>query len=110
MPKNKIILAIGAFVALLHIFNGLPNRWESSLSIAAGLAIVILSVWSTIDKKLSLKAKAQQRQRKPEPIPQEGLPGVPYGKRVTDFYPKTGQPGRRVTDINSTPGPNQREL
>ncbi|MBX4181714.1 hypothetical protein KW807_02525 [Candidatus Parcubacteria bacterium] len=88
MPKNKIIMSLGAFVVLIHILDGLPQSWESFLAILSGLAIVLISIWSTIDRKMSLKAKAHARQ----------------AKRVTDIYPKTGQPGRRVTDLNLNPG------
>ena len=36
--------------------------WEAFFQVAVGLAIVIISVWANIDKRLSLKAKAQRRQ------------------------------------------------
>lgn len=91
---------LGAVIALLPVL-GFPRSWEVFFQVLAGLSIVILSVWSTIDKKLTLKAKAQQRQaRKNVEPPGTTVPG--YGKRITDFYPKTGQPGRRVTDLNPT--------
>lgn len=103
MPKNRIILVLGVLIALLPVL-GFPRSWESFFQILAGLSIVLLSVWSTIDKKLMLKAKAQQRvARKTEVVP--GIvPEVTdeFGKRVTDFYPKTGQLGRRLSDINPT--------
>lgn len=103
-------MVIGAVVALLPVL-GFPLAWEAFFQVLAGLSIVGLSVWSTIDKKLSLKAKAQMRQmRKTVTSSPDGIPGdsttplVPpvtpdFGKRVTDFYPKTGQPGRRLSDI-----------
>lgn len=97
-------MVIGAVVALLPVL-GFPLAWEAFFQVVAGLSIVGLSVWSTIDKKLSLKAKAQMRQMRKAVTPApEGVPLVPpvtpdFGKRVTDFYPKTGQPGRRLTDI-----------
>jgi len=107
MPKNRIIIIIAALVALLPLL-GFPKAWESFFQVLAGLSIIAVSVWSTIDRKLTLKAKAQMRQgrRVVEPIiVQEATPIVPaetptYGKRVTDFYPKTGQPGRRLSDID----------
>ena len=61
MPKSKIILSIGAIIALLPVL-GFPHVWEAFFQILAGLAIVFLSVWVNIDKKLKLQAKAHQRQ------------------------------------------------
>lgn len=110
MPKNRIIIVLGACVALLPLL-GFPKSWESFFQVVAGLAIIVVSVWSSIDRKLKLQAKAQMRARKAAPLPEaasdETAPVMPaetpsYGKRVTDFYPKTGQPGRRLTDINPT--------
>ena len=107
MPKSRIIVALGALIALMPIL-GFPHSWESFFQIVAGLAIVLLSVWSTIDKKLSLKAKAQQRQARKLSTPNEPPVQGPeetdasFGKRVTDFYPKTGQSGRRVSDLKQT--------
>ena len=101
---------LGVLIALLPVL-GFPRAWESFFQVLAGLAIVLLSVWSTIDKKIMLKHKAQVRQaRKVTSEPSatdDSVPLVPsvtpdYGKRVTDFYPKTGQPGRRMSDINPT--------
>lgn len=98
MPKNKIIIALGALIALLPIF-GFPPSWESFFQIAAGLSIVFLSVMISIDKKLMLRAKAQKRRE--QKALQEEAESHP-ARRVTDFYPKTGQPGRRATDIKWT--------
>ena len=61
MPKKRIIITLGLLVALLPIF-GFPRLWESFFQVVAGLSIVLLLVWATIDKKLTLKAKAQRRQ------------------------------------------------
>ena len=61
MPKNKIIVVLGALIALFP-FLGFPHLWESIFQVMAGLSIVLLLVWVTIDKRLSLKAKAQKRQ------------------------------------------------
>ena len=61
MPKNRIIVVFGLLVALLPIL-GFPRSWESFFQVAVGLSIVLLSVWASIDKRLSLKAKAQRRQ------------------------------------------------
>lgn len=104
---------LGVLIALFPVL-GFPRAWESFFQVLAGLAIVLLSVWSTIDKKIMLKHKAQIRQARKsvnEPVSTEdSAPLVPpvtpdHGKRVTDFYPKTGQPGRRMSDINPTMTP-----
>ncbi len=60
MPKSRIIVTIGVIIALLPLF-GFPRAWESFFQVVAGLGIVLVSVWSNIDKKLILKAKAQKR-------------------------------------------------
>ncbi|OHA88737.1 MAG: hypothetical protein A3B03_03690 [Candidatus Zambryskibacteria bacterium RIFCSPLOWO2_01_FULL_42_41] len=61
MPKNRIIIALGLLVALLPLL-GFPRLWESFFQVATGFSIILLSVWSNIDKRLTLKAKAQKRQ------------------------------------------------
>ena len=61
MPKNRIIITIGVVIALLPVL-GFPHSWESFFQVLAGFSIVLLSVWATIDKRLTLKAKAQRRQ------------------------------------------------
>jgi hypothetical protein len=61
MPKNRIIMVLGVLIALMPLL-GFPPFWESFFQVGAGASIVLLSIWSTIDKKLSLKAKAQRRQ------------------------------------------------
>src|SRR5947209_6331594 len=110
MPKSRIIIVLGVLVALLPVL-GFPRSWESFFQVVAGLAIVLISVWATIDKKIMLKAKAQMRQARKASVAPIVTPGVvppvtdEYGKRVTDFYPKTGQPGRRLSDINPTTSP-----
>jgi hypothetical protein len=107
MHRSRSIVVLGAIVALLPLL-GFPSAWEAFFQVLAGLSIVGLSVWSQIDKKLSQKAKAQMRQMRKAPVAEsESAPVMPavtpdYGKRVTDFYPKTGQPGRRVSDLKPT--------
>ena len=61
MPKSRIIITIGVIVALLPIL-GFPHAWESFFQVVAGFSIVILSVWVTIDKRMTLRVKAQRRQ------------------------------------------------
>src|SRR3989344_6733381 len=61
MPKSKIILAIGVVIALLPMI-GFPHAWEAFFQVLAGLGIIFLSVWTTIDKRISLRVKAQKRQ------------------------------------------------
>ena len=60
MPKSRIIITFGVLIALLPLL-GFPHSWESFFQIVAGLSIVLLSVWTNIDKRLKLQAKAQQR-------------------------------------------------
>lgn len=48
-------------VALLPIL-GFPKSWESIMQVIIGISIVALTVLISIDKKLSLRAKAQRRQ------------------------------------------------
>lgn len=62
MSKNRIILFLGVIIALLPAL-GFPNSWEAFFQVLTGLSIILLSVWATIDRKLSLKAKAQMRNR-----------------------------------------------
>ena len=61
MQKNKSIITLGIIVALLPLL-GFPRAWESFFQVVIGLTIVLISVWAAVDKKLTLKAKAQQRQ------------------------------------------------
>lgn len=109
---------LAACVALLPVL-GFPKAWESFFQVIAGLSIIAASVWSSIDRKLKLQAKAQSRARKvmetSETSAEPSAPIVPettptFGKRVTDFYPKTGQPGRRVSDIKPTVPPSESEV
>lgn len=100
MHRSKSILVLGALVALLP-FVGFPRVWEAIFQVVAGLSIVGLSTWSSIDKKLSQKAKAELRQRRRStdaPVDES----LHYGRRATDAYPKTGQMGRRLTDVQPT--------
>lgn len=52
---------LGVLIALLPLL-GFPRLWESFFQVAAGFSIVLLLIWASIDKRLSLKAKAQRRQ------------------------------------------------
>ena len=61
MPKTKIIIVLGALIALLPIL-GFPRLWESFFQVVVGLSIILLSIWASIDKRLTLKAKAHKRQ------------------------------------------------
>ena len=63
MSKSRMIITLGVLVALLPIL-GFPRAWEGAFQVFAGLAIVGISLWSKIDRKLALKAKAQMRQRR----------------------------------------------
>ncbi len=108
MSKNRIIPVLGGLVALIHIIDGLPQAWESFLGIVLGLGIVGLSFWAQVDKKLKLQAKAQQRTARRVASPVSELSELnqadearkpEFTKRVTDFYPRTAPPGRRLSDI-----------
>jgi len=61
MPKNRIIIILGLLIALEPLL-GFPHFWESFFQVVAGLSIILISIWASIDKRLSLKAKAQRRQ------------------------------------------------
>ena len=61
MPKNRIIIVLGVFIALLPLL-GFPRLLESFFQVVTGFSIVLLLIWASIDKHLSLKAKAQRRQ------------------------------------------------
>jgi apolipoprotein N-acyltransferase len=61
MPKSRIIITLGIIIAILPLL-GFPRLWESFFQVAIGLSIVLVSVWASIDKRLTLKAKAQKRQ------------------------------------------------
>ena len=61
MPKSKIILTTGFIIAVIP-FLGFPYGWESTLEVIGGLSIVLLSIFISIDRRLSLKAKMQKRQ------------------------------------------------
>ena len=63
MPKSRIILALGVLIALLPLL-GFPRAWESFFQVFAGLSIAALSIWSTINKKLALKHKAELRRER----------------------------------------------
>jgi len=60
MPKSRVIVTLGALIALLPIL-GFPRSWEFFFQIAAGLSIIILSLWANFDRKLMLRAKAEKR-------------------------------------------------
>ncbi len=60
MPKSRVILLIGFFIALLPVL-GFPHSWEMFFQVVGGLGIVFLSVLISIDKRLTRKAKAERR-------------------------------------------------
>ena len=63
-----MIITLGVLVALLPIL-GFPRAWEGAFQVFAGLAIVGISIWSKIDRRLAFKAKAQMRARKASEVP-----------------------------------------
>ena len=102
MPKSKIILAIGALVALLPFF-GFPHAWESVMEVVFGLSIVLLSVLISVDRRLSVKARVQKRQARKN-IMNDANPEVQFGRRASDrVTTPEGTPavrfGRRATDV-----------
>jgi hypothetical protein len=67
MPKNKIIISLAALIALLPLL-GFPGKAEAFFQVLAGVGIILLMVWSNIDKKLSQRAKAALRRRRKDDI------------------------------------------
>jgi uncharacterized membrane protein YccC len=98
MPKSKIILALGFIIALLPLL-GFPHAWESFFQVFAGLAIVFLSVMISVDKRLSLRSKAEKRlsRRREEAEAASAehpmAPSMRFGRRATD------------SSLNSAPSP-----
>jgi hypothetical protein len=106
MPKSKIILVIGVFVALLP-FLGFPQSWESFFEAASGISIVLLSVLISIDRRLSLKARVQKRQARKRALSTDEAPEIPYGRRAADVEKaRVIRVGRRATDTVIKPIPN----
>lgn len=92
MPKSRIILALGFFIALLPVL-GFPNSWDHFFDTASGLLIVLLSVLISVDRRLTLKAKAEKRSQRKRAIVTphveevaavESAPVVHYGRRASD--------------------------
>jgi hypothetical protein len=96
MPKSRIILVIGFLLALLPSL-GFPPSWDEFFMVASGLLIVFLSVLISVDRRLTLKAKAEKRvarkralvtssvsedMSEPRDMPSENT--VMYGRRATD--------------------------
>jgi hypothetical protein len=100
MPKNKIILTIGFLIALLPVF-GFPHTWEIIFQTIGGLSIVFLSVMISVDKRITLKAKAQKRHNKRRALSEPITEGPTYGRRATDLDVNGNKIrfGRRATDI-----------
>lgn len=100
MPKNKIILTIGFLIALLPVF-GFPHTWEVVFQVIGGLGIVFLSVMISVDKRITLKAKAQKRHNKRRALVEPIGEGANYGRRASDIDAEGNKIrfGRRATDI-----------
>jgi len=101
MPKSRIILSLGIFVALLPVL-GFPYAWESFFEVAAGLTIVLLSVLISVDRRLMYKAKAQKRQMKRRAIVEAATEAAleypqAFGRRAAD-RPGRMSAGRRASD------------
>ncbi|MDB5194428.1 MAG: hypothetical protein JWN50_442 [Parcubacteria group bacterium] len=108
MPKSRIILALGFFIALLPVL-GFPHSWESFFEVASGLLIVFLSVLISVDRRLTLKSKAEKRHlRKRALVNVQMAEAMPadrqaeshvYGRRASDHVPEAvPHYGRRVSD------------
>lgn len=102
MPKSKVTIVIGVFIALLP-FLGFPPKWDTFFEIVAGLSIVFFSVWSSIDRRLIMKAKAEKRMQRKRALVDVTLarenPDM-YGRREVDKHPEeVVVEGRRAADI-----------
>jgi hypothetical protein len=89
MPKSKIILAIGFFIALLP-FLGFPQSWNSFFEFAGGFSIVLLSVLIAVDRRLTLKAKMQKRQARKKAFADQGIVGNEE-QHISDVADSTNQ-------------------
>lgn len=101
MPKSRIILALGFFIALLPSL-GFPNSWNEFFQVASGLLIVLLSVLISVDRRLTLKSKAEKRQQRKRAAVEASLAEVDpalFGRRETDHNPDVPVFGRRASDI-----------
>jgi hypothetical protein len=100
MPKNKIIITIGILIALFPVF-GFPHTWEVVFQVIGGLSIVFLSIMTSIDKRITLKAKAQKRHNKRRALVEPLTEGSNFGRRASDTDMNGNQIrfGRRATDI-----------
>ncbi len=98
MPKSRIILALGFFIALLPVL-GFPHTWESFFEVASGLLIVLLSVLISVDRRLTLKAKAEKRTYRKKALVSSNSATentAAFGRRATDMLGASY--GRRATD------------
>jgi hypothetical protein len=90
MPKSRTILALGFFIALLPVL-GFPHAWESFFEVASGLLIVFLSFLISVDRRLTMKSKAEKRHLRKRALVEAQMASVPtpevhpnYGRRATD--------------------------
>jgi hypothetical protein len=96
MPKSRIILVIGFLLALLPSL-GFPPSWDEFFMVASGLLIVLLSVLISVDRRLTLKAKAEKRvARKRALVTNSITEEVSEPREVTSE--NTVMYGRRATD------------
>lgn len=103
MPKSKIILALGFFIALLPVL-GFPHSWESFFQVVSGLGIVMLSIMISVDKRLTQKSKAERRQlrRRTQIDVELGETPAVFGRRASDIpveRKRVVRIGRRATDV-----------
>jgi hypothetical protein len=104
MPKNKIILSLGVFIALLPVL-GFPYSWEAFFQVLFGLSIVLLSVLISVDRRLSLKARVEKRQARKRAMQGDGTESseaqIAFGRRASDVVEVKRKivVGRRATDV-----------
>lgn len=100
MPKSRIILALGFFIALLPVL-GFPYAWESFFEVASGLLIVFLSVLISVDRRLTMKSKAEKRQLRKRALVEAQIATTEvqnFGRRATDHLDEPTVYNRRATD------------
>jgi hypothetical protein len=102
MPKSRIILALGFFIALLPEL-GFPHSWEAFFQVATGLLIVLLSVLISVDRRLTMKSKAEKRHMRKRALVEVQMAQADphtYGRRASDHVdtPQVIVPHRRASD------------
>ena len=71
MSKRQIIILLGALVIIIALFSGLPNFWNKSLYILAGLAIITVAYNTKPANKNVVAQVAKVEIKKEEPKVEE---------------------------------------